>query len=168
MQPLLRPPYPGTGAGRLTGWNLCAAVGLLVFAASLVGVLNRPVGAMAAFWPVNAVLLGLLVRYPRLAASGTWAVAAMGYAAAELVAGTPLWATLWLTAANVCGVAAGWWLFGQVPVATRFLKRRMSVVLMFGIAVAASAVAALASGGTGPLLFDTPWLTALEIGRAHV
>ena len=118
---------------------------------------------MAAFWPANALLLGLLVRYPRLAASGTWAAAAIGYGAANLVAGTSLLGTVWLAAANLCGVAAGWWLFGQVPVATRFLKRQMSVVLMFGIGVASSAVAALVGSGTGPLLFNTPWLTALGL-----
>ena len=163
MQPLLRPPYPGTGAGRLTGWSLCAAIGLAVFVACLLGIMTRPLGFMAAFWPANALLLGLLVRYPRLAASGTWAAAAIGYGAADLVTGTSLLGTVWLATANLCGVAAGWWLFGQVPVATRFLKRQMSVVLMFGIGVASSAVAALVGSGTGPLLFNTPWLTALGL-----
>ena len=163
MPPLLRPPYPGTGAGWLTGWRLCAAIGLAVFAACLLGTLARPAGAMPAFWPVNALLLGLLVRYPRLAASGTWAAAAAGYGAAELVTGTPLLPALWLAGAHLCGVAAGWWLFGQVPVATRFLRRQMSVARMAGIGVASSAVAALVGAGTGPLLFHTPWPTALGL-----
>lgn len=163
MQPLLRPPYPGTGAGWLTGWSLCAALGAAVFSVCLLGSLARPAGAMAAFWPVNALLLGLLVRYPRLAASGTWAAAAAGYVAAELATGTPPMAALWLAAAHLGGVAAGWWLFGQVPVATRFLRRQMSVARMFGIGVASSALAAIVGAGTGPLLFHTPWLTALGL-----
>ncbi|MBB6561388.1 diguanylate cyclase (GGDEF)-like protein [Acidovorax soli] len=161
MKSLLRPPSPGTAAGPVKGWGLCLGIGALVFAASLLGIVTRPVGFMAAFWPANALLLGLLVRYPRLAASGTWAAAAVGYVAADLAAGTPPLATLWLAAANLCGVAMGWWLFGQVPVATRFLKRQMSVVLMFGICVASSAAAALVGSGTGPLLFNTAWPTAL-------
>lgn len=160
MQPLLRPPSSGTAAGPLTGWGLCAGLGLLVFAASLLGILTRPLGFMAAFWPANALLLGLLVRYPRLAASGTWAAAAMGYVAADLVTGTSPGVTLWLAAANLSGVATGWWLFGQVPVATRFLKRQVSVVLLFCICVASSGVAALVGSGTAPL-FQTTWLTAL-------
>lgn len=157
---MLRPPSFGTAAGPLTGWGLCAGLGLLVFAASLLGILTRPLGFMAAFWPANALLLGLLVRYPRLAASGTWVAAAIGYAAADLVTGTSLGITLWLACANLCGVATGWWLFGQVPVATRFLKRQVSVVLMFCICVAYSGVAALVGSGTGSL-FNTTWLTAL-------
>jgi len=88
MPSLLRPPSPGTAAGPLTGWGLCAAIGLLVFAASLLGIVTRPLGFMAAFWPANALLLGLLVHYPRLAASGTWAAATVGYVAADLVTGT--------------------------------------------------------------------------------
>lgn len=160
MQPLLRPPSSGIAAGPLTGWGLCVGLGLLVFAASLLGIVTRPLGFMAAFWPANALLLGLLVRYPLLAASGTWVAAAVGYIAADLLTGTAPGTTVWLAAANLSGVAMGWWLFGQVPVATRFLKRQLSVVLMFCICVAGSGAAALVGSGMGPL-FNTTWLTAL-------
>lgn len=38
---------------------------LVVCAASLSGILTRPVGFLAALWPANAVLLGLMVRNPQ-------------------------------------------------------------------------------------------------------
>lgn len=48
-----------------------AQLGLLacIFLACLVGILSRPLGFMAAFWPANAVMLGLLLRRPALGQS---------------------------------------------------------------------------------------------------
>ena len=56
------------------GW---AGLALLIFAACLVGIFARPIGFLSAFWPANALLLGLLVRYPHLARPPAW-VAARG------------------------------------------------------------------------------------------
>ena len=38
-------------------------VAAVVLAAALLGIALRPVGLLSAFWPANAILLGLLVRY---------------------------------------------------------------------------------------------------------
>lgn len=37
---------------------------MLAFLLSLVGILSRPIGSLSLFWPVNAILLGLLLRNP--------------------------------------------------------------------------------------------------------
>lgn len=44
---------------------LCVAALVLLF--SLIGIFTRPPNLLAAFWPANAVMLGCMVRYPRLA-----------------------------------------------------------------------------------------------------
>ena len=51
---------------------------VLIFAACLVGIFARPIGFLSAFWPANALLLGLLVRYPHLARPPAWVAAAVG------------------------------------------------------------------------------------------
>ncbi len=42
-------------------------LGLVVFLACIFGILTRPTGFLAAVWPANAILLGLLVRVPKSA-----------------------------------------------------------------------------------------------------
>lgn len=51
---------------------LWLGLALLIFAACLVGIFARPIGFLSAFWPANALLLGLLVRYPALARPAAW------------------------------------------------------------------------------------------------
>ena len=51
-------------------------LGGAVLASAILGILLRPVGNLSAFGPANAVLLGLLVSFPRIARAGGWAAAA--------------------------------------------------------------------------------------------
>ena len=44
-----------------------AALFGLTFAMTLCGILARPIESLSLFWPVNAVLIGVLLRYPRQA-----------------------------------------------------------------------------------------------------
>lgn len=64
-----------------------AIVGGVIFAAAVFGILTRPVGFLASFWPANAILLGIMVRNPRYARPEAWAAAFLGYIAADLVTG---------------------------------------------------------------------------------
>ncbi|MBL8127258.1 MAG: diguanylate cyclase [Chloroflexia bacterium] len=137
-------------------------VGGIVFAAATLGILSRPIGMLAAFWPANALLLGLFVRIPSLARPAGWIAAFAGFMAADLLAGGEMALTLWMTAANLIGVAVGFILFQQLPEADRRLQRPLSILYMFGIsmiagaasAIVGSSVAAIAQGvdlwrGTG-------------------
>ncbi|MEI4975053.1 hypothetical protein U1437_12235, partial [Aeromonas caviae] len=56
---------------------LCVAALVLLF--SLIGIFTRPPNLLAAFWPANAVLLGCMVRYPRLATPAGWAGGILGF-----------------------------------------------------------------------------------------
>ncbi|MFG1360327.1 GGDEF domain-containing protein [Xanthobacter pseudotagetidis] len=125
----------------------------VVFCASLFGILTRPLGFLAAFWPANALLLGLLVRFPRLQTAPGWGFAILGYLLADLLTGGSLLRTLWLTAANLGGVTVGVILFGMLGEEDRRLRRPLSVLFLFGISIGVGAAAALIGAPAAPIFF---------------
>ncbi len=129
-------------------------VGGVVFVAATVGILSRPIGMLAAFWPANALLLGLLVRNPSLARPSGWAAAFAGFMAADLLAGGDVALILWMTAANLIGVAVGFILFQQLPEADRRLQRPLSILYMFGISMVAGAASALVGSSVSSISQD--------------
>jgi len=137
-------------------------VGLIVCVAALFGVLTRPVGFLAAFWPANAVLLGLMVRKPEFATPAGWIGAFCGYMAADLVTGGEIFITFWLTAANLTGAITGVLLFRVMEQDDRQLRRPQAVLFMFAICVIAAAASALVGGGAARVLFDRDFFTGLE------
>ena len=58
-------------------------VGFVVLAGALFGIFTRPVGFLATFWPINALLLGLMIRAPRLARPFCWLAAFAGFMLAD-------------------------------------------------------------------------------------
>lgn len=138
-------------------------IGGTVFAACMIGILTRPVGFLAAFWPANALLLGLMVRNPRFAVLPAWVAAFAAYMAADLLTGGDRLVSLWLNAANMVGVAVGFLLFRQVAEEDRRLGRPLSVLHLFAICAASSLAASLAGGGAARLLFDRGLWTGIEL-----
>ncbi|CAH1673468.1 MULTISPECIES: GGDEF domain-containing protein [unclassified Chelatococcus] len=124
-----------------------------VFAASLFGILTRPVGDLAAFWPANAILLGLMVRFQGLARPSGWIAAALGYVAADLVTGGTLLSTLLLSAANLFGVGVGFALFSRLDEQYRRLRRPLSVMYLVVITAIAAAAAGVIGAVANPILF---------------
>jgi diguanylate cyclase (GGDEF)-like protein len=124
------------------------ALGLLIFGACLVGIFARPIGFLSAFWPANALLLGLLVRYPHLARPPAWAAAAVGYVAADLVTGSAWGMALWLNAANLLGATAGWLVLRGLDERIRRLQRTVSALYLL--------LAAL-------VYFNAPWTDLLSL-----
>lgn len=139
-------------------WHAPLVVGLLVALACMAGILSRPLGQLAAVWPANAVLLGLMVRWPALNRRACWAAAAAAYLAADLLTGSSLLRAGLLNAANIVGVAAGCWLFGRLGAAHRQLREPQSVPYMALAVVAASAAAGLVGALISPILFHGPIL----------
>ncbi len=157
-------------SGMIRRWSPVIAV-LVVFTtvlfASLFGILTRPLGFLATFWPANALLLGLFVRRPRLATPLGWLAALAGYLAADLMTGGNLLLTAWLTAANLAGVATGFALFRRLPEDDRRLRRPSSVLYLLGILMIAAAAAAAVGFGAAPVFFGSDpvsgvafWFTA--------
>lgn len=136
-----------------------AVVFLIVLAASLFGILTRPLGFLAAFWPANAILLGLFVRHPRLARAPGWIGAVAGYFAADLLTGGQILLTAWLTAANLAGVVVGTVLFRKVSTEDRQLRRPLSVLYLFGILIAVASASAMVGAGAAPAFFDRDLLS---------
>ena len=136
---------------------------MLIFAACLVGIFARPIGFLSVFWPANALLLGLLVRYPRLARPPAWVAAAVGYVAADLVTGSSWSMALWLNGANLLGATAGWLVLRRLDERIRRLQRTISALYLLLAALAASAVGALAGCGAAPVYFNSPWTDLLSL-----
>lgn len=130
-----------------------AVVFCVVLAASLFGILTRPLGFLAAFWPANAVLLGLFLRFPRLASPYGWIAAAVGYLAADFATGGAVLLTLWLTAANLAGVAAGCYLARHVDGAGLDLRQPRAMFHLFLVCIVAAAASTLAGAGVAPVMF---------------
>jgi len=128
-------------------------LGSLVFGFALLGILTRPTGALAAFWPANAVLLGVLVRRLRPTSVLAWCGAAAGFILADVVMGGTWPKVAWLTLANMAGVIVGYLLFSRIPLGHRRLLQPLSVVYLIVIVAMASLTAGLVGMVINPLLF---------------
>lgn len=145
-----------TTCNRLSSDTWLAGLGLflVVLVACVVGIVTRPLGHLAALWPANALLLGLLVRYPRLSSPTGWAGAITGYYVADLAAGGTLLATTILTAGNLAGVVTGYLLFRRLDQRQRRLEQPLSILQLILIAAAASVAAGAVGAVADPLLFQ--------------
>jgi len=128
-------------------------VAMIVLTASLSGIFTRGFGFLPAFWPANAVLMGMFLRYPRLATPAGWLAAFLGYVAADLLTGGHLDVALWLTAANLANVATCCFLFRRLPEEDRLLRRPPSVLYLFGIASLGALAAAIVAASISPVFY---------------
>ena len=144
---------PATQGLYRPAWNACL-LGLGVFALCLFGILSRPGGDLASFWPANAFMLGMLVRYPHVAHKGTWVAAATGYLLADALTGSPLAKNLLLNAGNLASVTAGYLVFRRIDPAMRRLCTPLSVLYMLLAIVCASFTAGLFGMYSNPYLFQ--------------
>ena len=93
-----------TRMGRVTRLLVVFVVVLL---AALIGILTRPPGLLATFWCANALLLGMMVRWPILIEWPTWIAAAVAYVSADLLTGNTFSMAIQLNGANLVGVTVG-------------------------------------------------------------
>lgn len=136
----------GPPGGLLPVWRRHVAragiVFLIIFIAALFGIFTRPVGFLAAVWPANAILLGLMLRWKGMAGPAGWVGAAAGYVLADCLTGSPLDVSLWMTVANMAGVAVGVLLLRRLTPAQLALTRSSGVVALAGTALAVATVGA--------------------------
>ena len=118
-------------------------VGAAVLIAALLGVALRSADLLAAVSPANAILLGLLIRFPHLGTPAGWVAAVAAYVLADILTGNTLVNTLLLTVASLTGVVVGYFLLGRLGEHDRHLIGPMSVLRLAVVALAASAMAAL-------------------------
>ena len=131
------------------------AVGL--FAACLIGILSRPEAFLASFWPANAVLLGVLLRWPALARASSWMIAAGVMVLADLLTGSSTLSALWLTGANLVGVACGWRFLQRLETPLLQLRRQKSVPYVLVGSLLATAGSTLIGVGASTYLYPVAW-----------
>ncbi|WP_143242767.1 sensor domain-containing diguanylate cyclase [Agrobacterium tumefaciens] len=115
--------------------------------ASIFAILIKPVDSLAAFWPANAILLGMMVRFNRSATVYGWVAAFLGFSAAEFMTGHPVNVSLWFTTANMTGAITGWLLFTLLNSNDRRIKRPLSFLYVVLICLASAFVSACTGGG---------------------
>lgn len=118
-------------------------IGGIIFIAALFGILTRPIGFLASFWPANALLLGFLLRYPSQNNLLTWSLASFGFIAADLLTGNTLMLTLALTGANLSFALSGLYLFRHLPIHSQRLDKPIAVIYLTIICFFASLFAAI-------------------------
>ncbi|SDS41297.1 diguanylate cyclase (GGDEF) domain-containing protein [Halopseudomonas sabulinigri] len=111
---------------------------LLVFGASLFGILTRPYGFLAALWPANALLLGLMLRVPRLQHPAGWLLALLAYMAPDLLTGGEPLLAFALALTNLVFVAAGVLLYRLFAPEPPALATPASVLQLLLVCIAAA------------------------------
>lgn len=120
---------------------LATGVGILVFLLSVIGIVTRPSGLLASFWPANPIFLGLLLRFPSLRNPSTWLMAALGFLLSDLLF-DPLRDAFVLSLANLISVTIGYLLLIRLPEEDLALLRPESIIYLFvGCIVSAGLVA---------------------------
>lgn len=136
-------------------WHAQLGLVACIVLACLVGILSRPIGYLAAFWPANALMLGLLLRHPALGRSAwTWLYGLGAYVVTDFLTGSPLLVAMALNLANVLGVFAAWsFLHRQSPEVLSFQRQR-SVLVLFTGCVLGSLVCTAVGAWPSSLAFD--------------
>ncbi|MBI6944285.1 diguanylate cyclase [Pseudomonas putida] len=129
-----------------------AALFGLTFAMTLCGILARPIESLSLFWPVNAVLIGVLLRYPRQAGPIGFGLVWLAMVAADLACGSDWAPALWLNLCNLGEVVTTFLLLSRLPRPHRRLRTPHGVLNVFGACAAGAMVAA-----TLACLMATPW-----------
>lgn len=133
--------------------NACV-LGLGVFALCMFGILSRPGGDLASFWPANAFMLGMLVRYPHFAHRGAWVAGALGFFLADALTGSALAKNLLLNLGNLSSVAVGYLVFRHTDRSMHGLRTPLSVLYMLLAVVCAALVAGVFGAFANPYLFN--------------
>ncbi|ODT49888.1 sensor domain-containing diguanylate cyclase [Devosia sp. 63-57] len=148
------PAAPVSGPGRdyaTAASRLLLVLATTIFFASLAGILSRPNGFLAAFWPANAILAVILLRVAAPMRFPALIGALLGYQAAGYATGDVSWVAIQLTAANM--VSAVTFTFAYLS----FCEEQMSIGRPRAILalVGASVLAAAAAGVAGaPILAE--------------
>ncbi len=136
------------------------ALGLIVFAGCLLGIAARLGMDLSNLWIANALLLGMLIRFPALNTPGCWFAATLAFLSADLITGSNLVKTLVLTAGNLSSVCVAHMLLSRLNRRDQRLQRPRSMLRVLFALVLACTVAGLFGLLAEPWLFGAPALSA--------
>lgn len=132
--------------------GIFALISGVVFCAALSGIFSRPLFLLASFWPANAILLGLILRYPQLRGIETWLGAFVGFMLADLITGNYFLLAFALTLANLFEVLTAIVLFQLFQLSYRKYYHGLTFFYMLIIVTFSSAMSALVAVSTVPNL----------------
>ncbi|MEN5015847.1 diguanylate cyclase [Erwinia sp. Eh17-17] len=111
---------------------------------STIGLASRNLASLSLFWPGNAILLGLLIRFPSLDKRSSLVVLYLGMLSADILYGTAPVIAAGLDAANILFIATARWVLLSNHF-TRGNPRRLQALLhVFPASLLGAAVCALA------------------------
>ncbi|UDQ81882.1 diguanylate cyclase [Erwinia rhapontici] len=112
-------------------YNLNRAIILFALAMllSTIGLESRNLASLSLFWPGNAILLGLLIRFPSLDKPSTLVVLYFGMLSADILYGTQVRIAVGLDIANILFIATARWVLLNNPFFTRGHPRRLQALL---------------------------------------
>jgi len=112
-------------------YNLNRAIILFALAMllSTIGLESRNLASLSLFWPGNAILLGLLIRFPSLDKPSTLVVLYFGMLSADILYGTQVMIAVGLDIANILFIATARWVLLSNHFFTRGHPRRLQALL---------------------------------------
>ncbi len=128
-------------------------VGVIVFVCSIFGIYTAPPGVLAAFWPTNAVLVGLLLRRRHPPGLAHWLAAATGYMVADLVMAHGWPKSAMLTCTNLMGVVTCYLLLSRMSDDYRALRHPRSMLRFVLVVASGGAAAGICGIFIHPVLF---------------
>ena len=140
----------GLPHARIAALRSAALLAVLFFAAAAVGVeLSREAGNVAAFWPPNAILLGVLLRSPRGDLRLPVGMCALANIGLNLLLGDTLAVAAAFAGANMLEVVLAYLLLARL---TSLPLALTSVRVLVCVVLAAGVVAPIVGAGVGTVL----------------
>ena len=132
-----------------------AVVFVALILACYVGILARMSHHLSSLWLANAVLAGVMLRYPLLNRPMGWVAAFVAFMVADLSTGGTLWVTFGLTIANMSGALAMVAIAQRWPRQRHRLREPRDVVALGGVCIAGATAATIAGVPCGMVAFDS-------------
>lgn len=132
---------------------------LFAFALSTVGLHCRSFEALSLFWPCNAILLGLLIRFPRFDTLMSLPAIYCGMVSADVLYGTPLFISMGLDAANILFIAVGKVVLLARWFSNPYPRRLQALIRVFPASILGAAACAVVGSLASQMWFHGEFIT---------
>lgn len=110
-----------------------AVIFLVIFLCCLIGIVTRPLSFLAFFWPANAALLAMFLRFPHFNNLGGWLGAFLAYMLADLLTGNHFQLTFFLTLSNFMNVSVSLFFIHYFQINYRNYNKGFTFLYLFAI-----------------------------------
>ncbi|HEX8603564.1 MAG TPA: diguanylate cyclase [Pseudoduganella sp.] len=133
--------------------NDALMVGVIIYASTIFGIYTAQSDTLSAFWPSNAVMVGLLLRRAHPPTPAHWVAAVIGYVLGDTEMLQSLPKTVMLTWANLMGVSVCYLLLSRMSEEHRGLRYAGSMVRFVLVVICGAAAAGVAGFFIHPRLY---------------